>query len=602
MNKNAIAVLRCTFLWVLALTFLMACTDQDMDYMTVGLANSEDGQTQPSQYDSLKSVFLYNHGVGYGYNAMSGDFCDIEDVRCQVINRPMLEYYNDESDEDMLIVDYKHEWESSSSVSHSFVEYIQNTNFQAEGSANIMVVGSGKVSAMAHVFEDGTVDQYILTCRQRVAAGSYRLNLSAIKDMASRHPDLLTASFREAVEHLKECDDSNWEVRVDSFLNMYGTHVITSATLGAELKIDVQIKSTDYRTIEESGTKIEMDIIKLLDYKRATAEQYKDYKHLQDSKCIVSVLGGDVSTVDRLISMNLYQAGVVDETNIANWRKSVVFSEGNKDDNSELIDMEVAPIWELIPDQNVADLVRIRIEGSVDALIARFGNKNFINAHFTIPSGDVSYCRGGELTTVQDPDIVDVVCAGRHVAAICREWVPTISTSQKVKVVYPIYEGRIKTTSGICRHQNATYKVEWTGKELLATVIEDAANSDSDVYLLAGIPSFHEYKNITYQEAELMPEVEMSKPILPNGTFDKSCRTFSVFKHFGNFYLDSTDSIAGIQNWTYERELPEEAARYGNYIDDTYKNRMRRDDAYLYVYNPIEASVARKNKRKLKWK
>lgn len=65
--------------------------------------------------------------------------------------------------------------------------------------------------------------------------------------------------------------------------------------------------------------------------------------------------GGDASLFDGLVADPSYDNLQANMENYNNWISSIEKAGGNEwDERSELIDMEVTPIWEFIPDKDIA--------------------------------------------------------------------------------------------------------------------------------------------------------------------------------------------------------------------------------------------------------
>lgn len=557
---------------------------------------------------SAHTRFLHNYGVGYSYDAIYGRACNLDDVRCQILNRAVVDECMEESGEDLLLVDYLHRDQGKESVYYTKAEYVHDCYLTVDADAACTLLFSASIQADMGIAEDGKAETYTLRNSTIAQRGVMELDHKSLYDYIDDYPNMLTSSFRHSIDHLKSFVKDrglapNWEVAVDSFLTIYGTHVVTEATFGGEISIDLELAEKDYWTLERNGVVAQGELLKGLAKAEYSTEAEKlTHTVLNDSKCHIKVVGGDASTVDRLTSMSIYKTGSITATAIADWQTSVKFSDVNEEDNnSELIDMSVAPIWEFIPDEAVARMVENRVNGNVDNLIKLLGNRNFINTSFPMPKGDnvvVPFADGAGTLHQVDADIVDVIYAGRHVAAICKETIPEIS-SDDLWVVYPIYEGKLLMENGLTALPDGScYNVCWNGLRFSVLKYDSLMTRTDTVYITAGVPSFTGYSNIPYEAGRWLPDIEMQNPINIDGTFNAGCKCYGVKKYFGHFYLNAPDSelhsaLTGIPNWSYCEELPQEYLNYLQYFDATrYTRRMVRNDYYRYIYNPFEAQVA----------
>lgn len=521
--------------------------------------------------------FLRDHAVGYSYNAATGESYSLDDIRCQVVNRAELDRLADVSKYFLYTTDPKQEVTMDGNVYHSFTEYVQNSNLKADAEGAITLVAGGKAKYECSIFEDGTTDSYIVDVQSKISSGSYRIHPDAIMDLAKTHPTVLTASFRDAVRQVAEASDNNFMACVDSFIHTYGTHVVTYAEVGGSLKVLVQLDAKRYKTVENTEAALKADVLNgMFKASWEGGGSSEGYKYLEDAKCHVKVLGGNMRYLDELTNMNNYRVNKVDLSALTKWQSSVVFnSDDFNKDSTSVIYMDFTPIYQFVNNPTAKKRIRGIINGSTQDLIDLLGNRNFVNVSFPYNPKTIKYVIGNKnVKSCTSPDVVNLVYAGRHVATICTESVEDIDPLQDVRVVYPIYEGRIQLYNGLCQHNGRVYKVAWDGDSCIVTDKGEAGN-DETVYVTAGVPSFTAYNNITYSPAHSLPGLEIDKPFNVDGTFNSSATTYFVQKAKGYFFLLAThgkDPITSIPNWSYDKTL----------------KIMKRNDDYVYIYNPNE--------------
>ena len=86
-------------------------------------------QLTPSQ----KSLLRRSFGLGFSYDAVNGGYCDLNAVRCQILNLDSLE------DRSLLMVDKAVKNEIRTTVAHNFTEYCQVTNLTGEVSGDVCI-------------------------------------------------------------------------------------------------------------------------------------------------------------------------------------------------------------------------------------------------------------------------------------------------------------------------------------------------------------------------------------------------------------------------------------------------------------------------------
>jgi len=410
---------------------------------------------------------------------------------------------------------------------------------------------------------------------------SYRMDAYAVAELTRSHPETLTAPFREAVRQVSAAPENRWQACVDSFINVYGTHVVTYAEMGGSLDVLVQINEKRFKTQEKIEVELSADALAGL-FKGAwkSDKTASDYEFMQDARCNITARGGDVSLLNRLSSLNAYNVAASDTSALSLWQRSVVF---NADDFSKstaaVIDMDFTPIYELVNDSVAYRRLSATIDGNVQGLIDLMGNRNFVNVSFPYDrnkkvSAVFDYTGYTYTTSSTNPAVTDIIFAGRHIATICKEQVNDIDTSEYVRIVYPIYEGRIQLANGLTYHNGHAYRVAWRNDQCTVTDLGEQTKPTT-VYITAGVPSFTAYENISYAAGHLLLGLEIDTPFLPDGTTNSNANSYLVKKIGGHFYLPESkgnNTITGIPNWSY----------------DTETEMMKRDNNYIYIYNPNE--------------
>ena len=567
-------------LFLLALSGLAACGD---DFL------SEDGGAVAQEKSVFwrspevltraqsRSYFVRDHAVGYSYEAVSGHASSLEDVRCQVVNRAELDRLADEEGYEPYQTSLGTKVYTEEMVYNSFTDYVQNTNLHTDVEGRILLIAGGDAKYNCSIFEDGTVETRIVDVKKRVSLGRYALQTATIMEMAEKHPTVLTASFREAVRQVAECPGENFVACADSFLSTYGTHVVTYAEFGGSLDILAQVEKKKYYTVYNTESQLSADVLAGL-FKEAGESEGSDkkYEYLENAKCNITVRGGDVSTLDALNNMNYYGVHASNAEAQSKWLASVTFDPSDPlKTTAAVVNMSFVPIYEFVNNETAKARIKAVMEGSTETFINTLGNRNFVNVRIPYEPRDLT-CKLGKSITYrcEKPEVTDFVYAGRHVATICTERIKEIDPDTTVRVVYPIYEGRMQQADGLCLHNGRSYSVKWTNDHECTVTDNGLASCDGFVYILAGVPSFTAYSNITYDTAHALPALEIDTPFNVDGTFNSQCTPYAVTKERGCFFLKNCSgiNITSIPNWEYDSDT----------------KRMKRRDEYIYIYNPNE--------------
>lgn len=536
--------------------------------------------------------FYRNHGVGYSYNAISGEYCSIKDFCCQILNRVVLDSLAEANDYPYLNILHEDEFNYYTEHYTSVEEYVQNIYMKAELAVDLLSLFQASVTGKMYFFERGTKESYLIRYSAQRNCGAYKLNYSDLIAEAVENPRVLTSSFRHACSNLKTDKD------IDEFLNIYGTHVVTYAALGARMNITLQIDRADYKDTLYAGIGGKVDLARMLTIDAsvditATAETIDE-----ESKCCLDVLGGDIQPLDPFLQ--LYNYGQFKNARVNNdivdeWVQSVKFDDNDLEhSNVELIDIGVVPIWNFIANDTIAKRVKARVSGDFADVISSFNDDNFINVTFPMHPESVT-CRLGVLKqqTYNQPDVVNYIYGGRYAATVCHEWVPEITEDEKVYVAYPIYDGYVKLHSGLCAWQGVAYRVEWSGDHFIVTAKDSLVGDASTMYMNCGVLSFTPIDGVNYQTMHPVVGCELPGSIQVDGTLGGS--VCLVHKYFGHFYLDNKNQYTNIPGWEYTTTAPREASYddYDTYFQGgVYKNRMIQSDSYYYIYNPTEIDYA----------
>lgn len=535
--------------------------------------------------------FVRHHGVGYSYDGVNGGYCDLTSIRCQVLNRAVIQALYDDNDD---IDDNLYREEENSITDHTYnkytsiEDYVQRNHFSASINAKLIVF-KGDAQAAINAFEQGTLETYIYQENVNVPKVNYRIEVGNIRSYVDKYPNLLTSSFRKAIKNLNATKDND-TYAVEEFVNTYGTHIVNSTTLGAKLSIEVQVEAKKFNSLIGKNLNYDVSFSKLWNRQYSSEEIIRIDSVFKDCKCRVDALGGDLSMLNGIINMTEFDDGTVSDLgNVVNkWEESVIYDTKNlAESNVELTDMEIIPIWELIADSKTSDRVRAYIEGNAELMQQLLGNRNFVNTSFCINPQNVTCKIGGVKQTFNNPDVVDMICAHRHVATICKEIVPELDKKEKVWVAYPIYEGYVKLDKGLCIYGDSAYRVSWYADKFTVKGIGKAP-MDGTVYMNLGEIEPTKASNLTYQTAYPILGCERPGGIDINGNIAGSMVT--VKKHFGQFYLGDTKRYDNLPNWSYVNSLPSEQTNYSSYIGNEWCNRMVRNDDYTYIYNPKEVS------------
>ena len=546
-------------------------------------------------------------GIGFSYDAVYGGKCDINSIKCHALNVDELLKHNiaREFPLDRL--------KDTTCIAHTFSEFCHAANLTGEASGDVIIY-TADYSKVASIYEHGLDTVVYISNSKNIESSGVSLNTEQIYKIKNDTERFLTPSFRYGIEKIRKTPVEEVMV-VDSFVNIYGTHIVTSVTIGASLKLELKTRRglfVDYKS-EEIMTREKLNILFKKTESTSTKEEYEFMRQVLESSTIdLRVRGGDVSVFNSLLTDPSPTNSTATEETVTRWIDSLEDdSENGEYGNLALIDMSVMPIWEFISDEQVAKRVKTRILADAPSMQELYGNRNWVNTSIDLSKTkwvDTYFNRWDKETWLcgfSDPYVVNVIAANRIVASVCREWIPEIDSDTLVTVVYPIYENSIDIGSGVGIDAECNvWSVSWRYNKFKVKKIGKASSPLPMVYLNFGTVETKPVSGEKYMKGNFIIGYERPGNInVTNGQMND--RWFTVRKFLGDFYLENAVRYNNLPNWEY-CESPVEYPSYSSYMDDdlyemvglkingrtgaeNLGNRMVRNYDYKYYLNKKEA-------------
>lgn len=597
-------VLHLTSALLVVVLTLTACSDELTDELTgasAGQLSEQPFQWTRAQDVATHATFIRNFGVGYSYNAVKGEFCNWRDIRCQVVDRNYCDFL------ERTYGGKYYYYEPTSSVNHfsqfrwSQRDYVSQSHMSFREEVDLGFY-NGTRQKEQYVVENGVEESFYYLLREEQLRYDLQLDYSSLLNSYRRGVEsLLTSSFRDAVNHLMLADPEDIAV-VDSFVNVWGTHVIVEAFLGA--KLDIELSNYVWR-YKDTGYDHELTAEEFLgECEKKEEERQKDgFTWIEHSKLTINAKGGDQSTLTGLLGDYQFDGKATFSTEgIEKWRKSIHYDPNNElASNIEMVDMRVVPIWWFIEyiDEDVADRVHAAIEQDVEMQRKLLGEKNFFSVKFPIRYPEATcqvQTQSGEWTTLtrrdsgDEPQVVNIVSGGRVVATVCKEpvienthiqndstdiWVT--DTTKVLWVAYPVYEGGVNQLCGVgVDEQKRVFDVQWlnghrTLKRRKAYNGEDAVATGKYFYINLGQVDTEADNSVSYAPASAMAYYELSGGIQYDGNYRAT--PLPVTKEGADFIIRTDDpTLTNIVGFTYDAD----------------QHIYRRNSNYHYIYNPNE--------------
>lgn len=584
-----------------AVSLLAGCSDEPLT--GEGLLPSPGADMSKFWYSRSRSatenrVMMRHHALGFSYQAITGKKCNVSDVMCQIFN---LDYITENG---LCYTDNETEQSRESHVERGVADFIHGTKWVTEISADLLLYQKDKIKAysLLETINDSTI---VMHNSVKFRQGASGININLLYDQDSPgvlnelydYEKLFSENFRYAVDKLR-ANRENVAV-IDSFLNIFGTHVVTRVEIGGKCDISVKTSKRHVHTYLDEQ-EYSREAVNLFFKKKETIEtltNQTNYVNLfRTAEIDLTISGGDVSKFDLLVANPSYDNALASYDNFEQWGRSVVEAGAGWDEGMELIDMEVIPIYVFMPDEDLAKRVMVRMEASARDMRDLFGELNFTSAEISLtPNIWNSFNTDFYPMCITNPDDIRLsnkygFChtiqdasgkPSRIVAVTYYEKIPELGY---VHVTYPVYENRIQMTEGIAAYNGVYYNVKWLYDRIVVGKLEGELNGSGKLYLYKGrlfaeCPIDDEQWRLT----KTMPDYEWAGSLDFNGNLTKGKEHYyQVAKENDNFYLLVLDKsaepnpqygiIPNLPGWGY----------------DSNKNRMERNNNYRYKIIPKE--------------
>lgn len=590
---------------------------------------------------------MRHHALGFSYQAVTGQKCNLSDVTCQVLNLDYLE------DNNLCYSTNVAEVVDTSFVQRGIADYAHSTGWNTYIGTDLVLYQGEK---WKHSYLHENISDTTLTMHHTLGlqTGRKEIRLSRLFDSDNenldeedregelrRNPEgVLSENFRFALRKLEA--GRNNEAVIDSFVNIFGTHVVTGVSMGGTCYLKVKTSKRFVATYleEQEYTRNAIDLTFKKKETIETLSNPQSYRNLfRTAEMELKVRGGDITVFDKLVSNPSFDNVQASYSNYEAWLRSVAeHADSPWNEGSELIDMTVTPIWNFIPDKDLSERVKTRIIATASAMRDLYGERNFTSAIITVSSRFCPMSSWGDSFKQQffvptplqkyynscDPGVdpytdmgnsyLHAVCSdgkpSRIVAVTYWEYIPEIDRHKFVPVTYPVYENRIQLTEGIAiyydnfRYSHYMYSVKWLYDRFVVDKINGVFRRDApNVFRL------YLYKGRFFLNLNPGPDALWTSKLLDyewpgsidiNGNVASGGEVYQVLKFFDKFYLQSKQNTAkridNLPGWYYKPDRSKVVPDYYknsafwlvNSRNHIYINYMVRDDDYRYKIIPQE--------------
>ena len=287
--------------------------------------------------ENIDQGFIRNYGVGYSFEGYNGEKCSFNSVMSQVVNFETLRKVEAQESVELLSTDYRHQGYYETASGYSLSEYVHNVDFGAKGEANLILY-KGSVMKNLSVLEVVDKKAFYVSSSYISPKGVRTLNTEDLKAYVAQYPNLLTQSFRKAVEDLSRHPSDI--MALDSFLVRFGTHVVSSSTLGGKLDLYVSVSQESFDTYEQEQTFAKNAVPLLFKKMSSSGSDYnfKDVFNTAESR--MEAYGGRISILNEAVVNPDFNNSRLQPKLLADWEASIEYDEDSyAGNNVEMVDM-----------------------------------------------------------------------------------------------------------------------------------------------------------------------------------------------------------------------------------------------------------------------
>lgn len=390
--------------------------------------------TQAGRNRSLPADFIpggYERmmGTGWGYDCHSY-LADARGVKDQIFNMAKIRKLSAKYPGELLIEDYPASETTSKYYSGYTAEEVSKEMGLGLGvGVQIPLVCSAEVKAKFTNQDMSSAEKSFVIFKSMHTVKTRVLDIENILTLyRDSGENAFTYGFNCALQKLEDGGYHSKEV-IRDFVNIYGNCLVAKADIGGSMDYSMTLEKTKIQSAKEAEITAKVGLLSLFSMDVSASEKEVHNRVSENSKYSLDAKGGQVA----LLGEAVLDAGKQVSTEVLdNWLASI------NEDNSELIDCKLIPIWELITDLNARNAVRAYIlNESVDEGNFYFPESSSLKAKIPIPVFPAS-------SRIQVARASGVYCA-----EICSEFIPSISIRYPVTVVYPIVDNRPQYYRGI---------------------------------------------------------------------------------------------------------------------------------------------------------
>lgn len=419
---------------LLLLPLITACDDEELSD-----TSSDAGATGRARLyaENYKSSLLRTYGVGFGYDA-TGKYADYSSVRDRIIDLNALQSVEAQLSMNILTDNLTPRTEQTVDEGFDSEELAQNITASAGLSLKLGSFFEGEVAA-CYSTDYLTTDKYsFCTIRNNYVSASRHIDPLLIQGLAEEYPSILTDGFRKPLERIRLLVESNQrgaaEMTIDTLLMNYGTHFVYQADLGGSLIFTSVYTKSSLADATTLSVEAKAKIMSMCNMSYTSTDGDYYYQEQSIQSYTLTAIGGKANLASQISTQ---KGDDIPSELLESWYQSIAFDpEDATTSNVELVDFKLAPIYELIPDELVRNIVAERFGIYRETAYASMAKPQNA-AYDCIPLHDLGlntyYTPFARLTDPERGVVVEAVT----------ELIPIDDIMTTVTTFYPVIDGQV---------------------------------------------------------------------------------------------------------------------------------------------------------------
>ena len=307
---------------------------------------------------------------------------------------------------------------------------------------------SKTIARYSNISKNSRSQQYFSYTRMSKIVATKSIDAGALQYIIEKSPqDQLpfSSDFKNCYDNLLKNPTSS---NIRDLLNKFGTHIIIEANAGGMIDYLATFNRQYVGSLEEISEEQSLRVFGKKD-SQASKELKTSLTSDISSSYAVEVKGGDVALKTSLLNKisGLDALATIPATELQSWFSSIKYTPENKR-NLDLVEFKVYPIWNLFKDISLSQRVMQEVIEMQNQSNCKIPDQELSTDMYVFNPDDSRFSFSN--TSSSETSLVKL-CYVKNVPVleICEEYVPKIRSDKRIKVFYPVYNGKTNHAQGL---------------------------------------------------------------------------------------------------------------------------------------------------------